>query len=83
VDDNLTPTERRKTALGWVREQRVTYSPSRAAYLLDGEEVTGWDWRTFSEMRQAKWIETRAQKANPALSDVVLTEAGDKIESSG
>lgn len=76
VPTELTPTERRLNGLRWVKDGKVSYDPVAAAWLVGGETVTGWDWRTFSEMNQAGWITiTDERKAAP----VKLTEAGKKI----
>jgi hypothetical protein len=73
---DLTPTERRRNGLRWVQEGKVSYDPLAASFLVDAKTVTGWDWRTFSEMNQAGWIAITDARA---VAAVELTEAGRKI----
>jgi hypothetical protein len=75
-NENLTLTDRRKGGLRQVAANRVTYDPSRAAWMIDGHNASGWDWRTFSEMQQAGWIKWQSATR---ISEVVLTEEGKKI----
>lgn len=76
VPTELTPTERRRNGLRWVREGKVSYDPIAAAYQVKGETVTGWDWRTLSEMVQAGWIAITDERE---VAKVQLTAAGEKI----
>lgn len=68
-------TERRVNALTLVRARRVTYRPATAEWVVSGEAVGGWDFRTFTELRTG----TALNVGNPnmdGLSKVELTEAG-------
>lgn len=76
VPTELTPTERRRNGLRWVQEGKVSYDPIAAAWLVGSTTVTGWDWRTFSEMNQAGWIAITDERV---AAPVVLTETGRKI----
>lgn len=73
---DLSATERRINALRSVKAGRVRYDAGNASWLVNGVATSGWNWRTFSEMRTAGWIQPVSASG---VSAVVVTEAGERI----
>lgn len=69
----LDLTEPRREALVMVKDDRVQYDGASASYLVDGDAVGGWKWRTLSELRRANLITTESGREP---SKVVCTDAG-------
>jgi hypothetical protein len=71
-------TERRVNALTLVRARRVTYRPATAEWVVSGEAVGGWDFRTFTELRTAAAL-TVGDPNNKGVSTVELSETGNGL----
>lgn len=51
-DQVVKMTFRRIQALKKVRRGAVFYVQRKAAWIVDGAPMTGWDWRTLSDLRR-------------------------------
>jgi hypothetical protein len=76
MTEDLSATPRRLETLARVRDGRVSYDSLSASYLVDGESVAGWDWRTLSELRDAGWLE---HAPGTGVVPVRLTSQGEGI----
>lgn len=67
-------TVQRREALRRIAADSVRYDPCTADYLIDGQPVGGWDWRTLSGLVQAGFAQRpRGRTQGP----VRLTRAGE------
>lgn len=77
--DELRKTERRLNALRFISQGSVTYTPRFAQWRVDGEPVQGWDFRTFTELRDAGRLLSFGKPSKAEASTVELTDAGKAL----
>lgn len=75
----LGKTERRVNALRFISQGTVTYAPKKAQWSVDGEAVSGWDYRTFTEIRAARNLLNFGKPNATGVSKVDLTVAGKAL----
>lgn len=75
----LKRTTRRVEALRFIAQGDVTYSAREAAWAVAGETVAGWDYRTFTEIRNTPGLLVIRAANDRGKSKVDLTAAGKKL----
>jgi hypothetical protein len=74
----LNKTARRLSALRFISEGAVTYSPKIARWTVRDEVISGWDYRTFTELRSTTGLLSFG-KPKAGVSKVELTASGKKL----
>jgi hypothetical protein len=73
--NELAMTTKRVVALGYVRDDLVTYDSHSGHWRMGDEIQTGWWGRTLSALRRNGYINVRTSSENP-LYTVELTDRG-------
>jgi len=79
--DDLTALVGKKTphrlnALRWTGEGAVSYDRVTASWMIHGEAIGGWDFRTLTGLRQAGALIVTPDKSDPSNSIVDLSPVG-------
>lgn len=77
--DELNKTDRRLAALRFISQGQVTYSPKSAQWTVSGDPVSGWDFRTFTELRAAEGLLSFSRVSTSGVSKVDLAAPGKKL----